>query len=384
MTRFRISNLGQIKEADITLGDLTVLVGPQASGKSIALQLMKLTMDAPSIKRTLNTYAYDWKGNRDQLLDLYFGEGMHGIWKPDTVVWKDNERIGMSTLMGTKHRKKEQLFYIPAQRVMTIQNGWPRPFNDYAAGDPFVVRYFSESLRTLMEKGLGAGQKTALFPQAGRMKNAFREAIDKSIFFNGQVELDTSGMKKRFVLSVNNAKLPYMTWSAGQREFMPLLLGLYWLMPSSKVAMKDGIKYVVIEEPEMGLHPYAIKSLLLIFLELVHRGYKVIISTHSPIILELFWAIQGLRETQADLGSMFDLFGLKKSPGIARIMDDTLRKIALKAYAFERTEADIHVKDISSLDPDSRDGTIADWGGLTSFSSDISEILSKAYQKHGV
>lgn len=40
-----LRNLGPIREADLTFGDLTVLTGPQASGKSIALQVLKLAID---------------------------------------------------------------------------------------------------------------------------------------------------------------------------------------------------------------------------------------------------------------------------------------------------------------------------------------------------
>jgi hypothetical protein len=41
MKNIRVTNLGQIKEADINFGDLTLFVGPQATGKSILLQLIK-------------------------------------------------------------------------------------------------------------------------------------------------------------------------------------------------------------------------------------------------------------------------------------------------------------------------------------------------------
>ena len=40
--RVRASGIGPVKEADIRFGDLTVFVGPQATGKSIILQLLKL------------------------------------------------------------------------------------------------------------------------------------------------------------------------------------------------------------------------------------------------------------------------------------------------------------------------------------------------------
>jgi ABC-type transport system involved in cytochrome bd biosynthesis fused ATPase/permease subunit len=43
-------SVGQIAEASLTFGDLTTLVGPQATGKSIALQLLKLMVDAGQVQ----------------------------------------------------------------------------------------------------------------------------------------------------------------------------------------------------------------------------------------------------------------------------------------------------------------------------------------------
>jgi len=76
-----IKNLGQIKEASLAFGDLTVLVGPQATGKSIALQLLKLAVDAGQVQDEMGRYGLDWARNLPDFLDAYFGEGMHAIWK---------------------------------------------------------------------------------------------------------------------------------------------------------------------------------------------------------------------------------------------------------------------------------------------------------------
>jgi len=43
--RLSLVNVGQMKRANVAFGDLTVLVGPQASGKSILLQFLKLLVD---------------------------------------------------------------------------------------------------------------------------------------------------------------------------------------------------------------------------------------------------------------------------------------------------------------------------------------------------
>jgi predicted ATP-dependent endonuclease of OLD family len=60
MKNIRVTNLGQIKEADINFGDLTLFVGPQATGKSILLQLIKLLLDSQDIVNNLNNNGYDW------------------------------------------------------------------------------------------------------------------------------------------------------------------------------------------------------------------------------------------------------------------------------------------------------------------------------------
>lgn len=378
MANFQIHNIAQIKDANIELGDFTVLIGPQASGKSIFLQLMKLALDGFDIKSTIKRYGFDWNGNKQNFLQLYFGEGMGNIIRDDSNITVDDNSFTVQSILSSRRGKNESVFLIPAQRVITVQNGWPRNFMSFETFDPYVVKKFSEDLRLLMEKGLGRGSKSGIFPQEGRMKSQLRDKIDQSIFFGASVKLDKRTPKQRIMLDVGNDEmLPYMEWSAGQREFMPLLLGLYWLMPSSKIKKRDSIKYVVIEEPEMGLHPMAIQALLLSFLELIDRGYKVIVSTHSPVVLELCWVIRMLQDEKADSEELFKLFEIpRKSRGLKEVFKTIVDKSIFKTYYFSREDTGVFVKDISSLDPATDDDIIAEWGGITSFGSRASEVIS--------
>ncbi|MCF8230832.1 MAG: ATP-binding protein [Bacteroidales bacterium] len=377
MKNFKASNLGQIKEANITLGDFTVFIGPQASGKSIFLQMMKLALDGFDIKSTIKKQGFDWNGSVNEFMKLYLGEGMGNVLTKNTTLSLDNKEFNVEKMLRSKRGKSERLFLIPAQRVMSISNGWPNNFMGFAYSDPYVLKHFSENLRLLMEAGLGTGNGGSIFPKAYRMKKQFRDKLNESIFFDATVELDKKTPKRRIMLNVGNEMLPYMVWSAGQREFMPLLLGLYWLMPSQKVPKKDSINYVVIEEPEMGLHPMAIQSLLLTFLELNHRGYKVILSTHSPVILEFVWAIQIMQEMKVNESYLFDMFRIeRKEKGIKDIFNEVLKNMEFKTYFFSRKQNEIYTRNISSLEPGIEDEDIAEWGGLTSFSSRVSEIVS--------
>ena len=173
-------NLGPIAHADIQFGDLTILVGPQASGKSILLQLIKLSLDHSNILRTIKQQGFDWQQNVHNFVALYFGEGMQGAWTEATQVMVDGNLFDLNTINAQRGKKKqeEKLFLIPAQRVITLKNGWPRAFTDYETGDPYVVKQFSERLRLLMEAGLGSG-KSAIFPQEGRMNKELRNAVNE-------------------------------------------------------------------------------------------------------------------------------------------------------------------------------------------------------------
>lgn len=78
----KLENIGQISRADITFGDLTVLVGPQATGKSVFLQFLKLVLDTGYVHDQLRKHGIDWKRAVPEFLDVYLGEGMRGVWRP--------------------------------------------------------------------------------------------------------------------------------------------------------------------------------------------------------------------------------------------------------------------------------------------------------------
>lgn len=383
MEHLKIKSFGPIAEADIRFGDLTLFVGPQASGKSILLQLVKLIMDRYNVPSVLKQNNYEWGKKNENFLDLFFGESMSSIWNPETKIEFDEKEYILSSFLtkqGIRESSRtEKLFYIPAQRVVTMAQGWPRSFGSFDIGDPFVLKQFSESIRVLMERETinGDSKHSNVFPKSNRIKEPLRKILDESIFHGASVESDNSSLKRRFLLKVGESKLPFMTWSAGQKEFMPLLLSLYYLMPASKVKLKNEIKTVIIEEPEMGLHPKAIQALMVVFLELIARGYKLIISTHSPVLLELLWAMNYIKDLNGTPTDLFELFSLEKNASMATTFKTIINEKTFATYFFEQNDEGVVVKNISSLDAGSDDKAISNWGGLTDFASKSGDIVSK-------
>lgn len=379
MKTLKINHFGPVDELDITFGDLTLFVGPQASGKSLVLQLIKLITDRKHIRKTLEQYGFSWGSDEGAILNRYFGEGMAAVWNDKTKLVIDGKTIDKNILLPKQRENikdaTEKLFYIPAQRVICLQEGWPRFFTAYEDSVPYVLRHFSESIRLFMEASYGK-YSDSVFPKPQSLKSPLRDAFNKSIFHDGKIKLDTLG-KKRFMLEIGESMLPYLTWSAGQKEFMPLLLSFYFLCPASKSARKDDIKFVVIEEPEMGLHPQAIIAITLQVIDLLSRDYKVIVSTHSPVMLEFAWAFQFLKEAGIESEGLYKLFNLKKSQPLNRLFEGILQNKTINSYAFTQSAQGIIVKNISTLDAGNADPDIAEWGGLSSFSSRASEIISE-------
>jgi len=375
--RLCLENVGQIRKAEIEFGDLTVLVGPQATGKTVFLEFLKLVVDTGHIHSELIKHGLDWNNDRDKFLGIYLGEGMQRVWSSASTMAIDGSRKELDDFVRRRNRtKKNYVFYIPAQRVLTLANGWPRPFQGFGAQDPFIVRDFSEQFRILIDREFSRGG--SLFPQTNRLKSAYRSLLQEHVFGDFELRIDTHGAQRRLVLAKGDAAstIPFMAWSAGQREFVPLLLGLYWLLPAAKISRRDALEWVVIEEAEMGLHPSAISTVLLIVLELMSRGYKVCLSTHSPHVLDVVWGLRTLQQHKCESDRLLDLFGCRKTPQTRAMADSVLKKEA-RVYYFDPLSGE--ARDISHLDPSAEDRIESGWGGLTEFSGHVADIVASLF-----
>ena len=373
--KLQLENVGQIKHAEVEFGDLTVLVGPQATGKSVFLEFLKLLVDTGPILADLKRYGLDWNRDIGQFLDIYLGEGMRGVWrKRQSRISFNGKDVDLARLVGRQKRNKgESMFFIPAQRVLTLGKGWPRPFTDYGAEDPFTVRDFSEKLRLLMVSGLERGE--SLFPHTRRLKAAMRKLLRETVFSKFGLEVDKHSVQKRLVLSSSETdySLPFMVWSAGQREFVPLLLGFYWLLPPTKVARRGDLEWVVIEEPEAGLHPKAISAVLLLVLDLLARGYRVCLSTHSPHVLDVAWALKVFQQYDAAPRKLLELFDVSPRADLIRMAEEVLSK-DVQVYYFDPESG--RTNDISNLDPGAEEAAESDWGGLVEFSGRVADVVA--------
>lgn len=381
-----VKEFGPIQEVNAELGDLTVLIGAQASGKSLFLQMFKLIKDRVAILKSLENYGFVVNNKLENLLNRYLGEGLSSMWtEKSEFILNDKVYTRECFERLPEGDPADKVFYIPAQRILSIADGRPKYFMEFSENDPFVLRKFSDTLRLLVQNGLG--DSGVLFPLPNRLKSTIKSMYNKAIFHGGKIVFDEKGGQRKIAMDVENMHLPLMTWSAGQKEFMPLLMAFYCLSgPPQRVVNRKQYQYIILEEPEMVLHPLAIQTIILQMIEFIHAGYKVVVSTHSPILLEFVWAYNYLKNIpeKKRVGALCEVFGIQSSKkDNLNFLNDIYEK-DIKTYYFSRnTSGKVEAKDISSLDVYSEDVAINEWGGLTQFSSKANEVVSKYMAQYG-
>lgn len=379
--RLQVRHLGPVASADLAFGDLTVIVGPQATGKSIFLQTLKLLVDRDQIHDMFKHHSMSFNDKAGAFMEGYFGRGLSGAWgTKSSLTWKgksvDLSDYAKPSKSTTRH---ERMFYIPAQRVMSLPGGVSQNFGQFNFGDPYTLRAFSDAVHDLIQNEFGA--KGELFPGPNRLNDTLRKPIQTHLFGGNRLVIDDKDFTKRLGLHVKGQDKPlgFLSWSAGQREFTPLLMGAYWLCPTTNrrktgKTVDECIEWVVIEEPEMGLHPQGISAVLLLVLELMRRGYKVVLSTHSPVVLDMVWALQEFKKLGSSEASVRQVFDLPSTPDAKKIALSALTK-DYAVYYFDR---DGSVKDISNLSPGAMDTAESEWGGISGFSARTNNAIADA------
>jgi len=371
--KLEVGKLAQIDRVEIEFGDLTVLVGPQAAGKSLVLQTWKLALDSGEIVQALRGAGL-LLGNEGELIDAYFGEGMRQAWTDATRVLVNGKPLKLRKASSFPPDQPGKVFLRAAHRALLMSEGWPAPFMRLKADTPTVARLFSQSLYERFT-GNEAGD---LFPVERRLKASIRNLIDEAVFHGGRVQLQKAGLQTRLALRYGRTQLPFMTWTAGQREFTPLLLGLYQVLPQRAQSKDPNIDWVIVEEPEMGLHPGALSAVMALVLDLLWRGYRVVLSTHSPFILDVVFTLRSLQGSKKGVRLLREAFGLPSTKEVNWFLGAALDKTSRTYHLGFDRQGRVSSHDISTLDPGSDDSTTSEWGGLTGFSGRFGRAIAEA------
>jgi len=327
-----VEDFSCIKSADICLARLTILIGPQASGKSLLSKLIYFFNSIAIEHRSADeaNVAFEvWKKSIcDRFVEWFpisaWGKGKFRIeyhlgayvirltrstyngklsdkirvWaspavedfhasrskfqkrlssRPDAELdWESIYKIGdaVRSLFEKQFGESNLIsqMFIPAGRSFFTSAGKAVTAFEHAKLFDPVTLAFGKRLASYRDRGGISGQ---LRSQGGQL---LRRAGD---ILGGEVIIDRSG---EYLKTNDGRKIPFGSLSSGQQELLPLLMVLDTIyLPRSY----PGVRFVCIEEPEAHLFPSAQSSLIELFAALVRQvpQNRVLVTTHSPYVL---------------------------------------------------------------------------------------------------
>lgn len=373
-----IRNFGPIQVADIDVRNLTIFVGPQATGKSLAAQVLYFlrgieellspvaTHQSVPLDDVLTTLAW-WLGNNP---DIYASPGTSLCWESREVpeisrqmYWDDQGTYLGDTLARRLHELKETLFpfkeqfYIPSGRILYSLLSPASALRFFSQGQqqwPGYLITFYEAVGRAMDalwraQGKGEIEHVRVLPGSSesnllRQSPFLRQRIDsinKGEMHYGPVTVS---------LRVGQKSFPPSAFSAGQMEIWPFWVIVEYGLLTGRL---PGSR-VYFEEPEAHLHPGAQRSLMEIIAYLIQHGVQVLLTTHSPYIL---YAVNNFLMAQKVLDA-----DRKLPPEVPTEIALHPEQVAAYRFASEGVVYDLMDAEIGLIDADELDQVADDLG----------------------
>jgi hypothetical protein len=273
------------------VSDLTVFIGPQATGKSLTAQILcffrrleQLVLETGSKEKDVRSALEQWLGNK---LKVYLNSQTTLCWShPDVSDGMPQEiictRQGIDLNQALRRRLQNRAernkadIYIPSGRAL------------YAFLPPYAVVAGSRFIKSQD----WPGYVSEFYGTLGRTIKWLHEnpeVVDRAEtqFLRGRIQKIIKGQlsygAETVSLKIDQEKtITPTTMAAGQMEIWP-----FWAIVEEAISSdKTKLSRLYFDEPEAHLHPAAQKAVVEIIAYLVRQqGIQFVLTTHSPYIL---------------------------------------------------------------------------------------------------
>ena len=329
MEQLRIKNFGGLKDVSFDINTINIIIGPQATGKSIIAKLLfyfksfigeiksgiqdnksKREIDREQINKFIAFFPKDTWPDGDFSIEYRINNVVFSFNKTkNKATFEYSDELKKIIDKGRKILKKEKEVH---QRNNKIHDLPLRVFSKKF--DELVSQEISETL-TYIQIFIPAGRsffsnlQSSIFSflssnksldpfliRFGSFYESFKDVVniieateDKRL--DDLIEFILNSHYKRekekdILLHADKRKVNLSNASSGQQEILPLLL----ILKALRYLNFDGT-VLYIEEPEAHLFPNAQKSVIHILARIFntrHRKFQYFITTHSPYILSSF------------------------------------------------------------------------------------------------
>lgn len=323
MEKITIRNFGGLKEVEVEVKSINVLIGPQGAGKSITVKLLyffKSFLKAMCINNYNHISRQDLENEyRDQFINFFPKESwpndkfeisycldniqitvvgyrkrlvikknkilvtitkkleeIDSLYKDDTILYKAKQKFALDLPINARNSH----YFVPAGRSFfaMIQKNIFLLLENKQRLDPFLVQF-----GVIYEQFKGYLRATEF--EKDEQSNKLANQVLNSYYYKEEDE--------EFLIHEDSRKVNIINASSGQQEILPLLFILetingIFLRNNPGRNIKAGGITIYIEEPEANLFPEAQKRIIQLLARTFNRegsNVQIIVTTHSPYIL---------------------------------------------------------------------------------------------------
>jgi predicted ATPase len=289
--RLYLKNIGMLKEADVKLDGLTVIAGENDTGKStVGKVLMALIKsDLIALKKHKERFLHNRKYGFNVMINLLFEGFLKRVGSSESEIILEFEKEKCLKVFYNLDFKE---YFFDEKSIM---DKYKRPFKDITyIQTPLIwdLENFFSAISQFKEQVVQEEQNRELmafdfkypyilwdlygkFVKSRIQKSNIDLASKISKIINGDFER----FGGNFVFKRDEISYPLIQVAHGIKSFGIL-----------QVLIRNGhlnrFNFLVIDEPEVHLHPKWQIEYAKLIVELVKRGVKVLITSHSPFFIE--------------------------------------------------------------------------------------------------
>ncbi|WP_395685025.1 AAA family ATPase [Caenimonas koreensis] len=341
MIRLHVENFSCIESADFELGAINILIGPQASGKSVLSKLLFFFIDIftsqytsvtddksfdafteevrsrfaewfpvsawGSKKFKIEFVAGDYKVRITRVTYVDALNDTLRLWTSPLVKAHYQETLSLSRAVKARTERKSAASYrsfeatwrIRTEAQKRLRSAMSEDFIDNQTFVPAGRSFFTSLGRAFVafDQGRILDPLTIRF---GRMYSSMQDEIrfmldrkapsgfeiELAEILGGEIEWERD---KSFVVCPDGRRIPFSALSSGQQELLPLVVAIGLVTALSSGSRNDPESHLLyIEEPEAHLFPSA-QSILVAglagFTKESVPARRLLLTTHSPYVL---------------------------------------------------------------------------------------------------
>jgi len=323
LKKAKLKDYKSIKDAEIEFCDgLNIIIGKNASGKSNLLEILFKTLDqtnhfANSVELTL--------------------QGEEELRINSNLI--SNDQSELNNYLGKRIKQTEFNFFYKDKKlenniVLTmpslIEYNIPNPENYAIINSPLSFKYYSNKKYVDLDKHMKLSLSKfqflliiLLFQLTPSQEVDLNEDLNFDVFKNKfflNFEKEISSLNKLFAglvpieeirfnpyinihfekesgiftysnlfieYKINGSWLPYSSLSDGTKRLFYIVSEIYAGSLSKYIYRNETFKSIFLfEEPELGIHPHQLHQLMT-FIKEQSRDKQIILSTHSPMVLDI-------------------------------------------------------------------------------------------------